>query len=378
MPFWPLLYLGADPFGAPVLRFLTSLQATAIICRAATEGLIELTSAHDDDLVPWDPEHLEDDLDTTSQTYQTLVQIRGLLQAAGVGFHTMTCNLHSNPIFKNGGLANPDPKIRELAWLKVRRAVRVGAFLGARKFTYWVARDGFVVVVKAHLHEVYQWIADGLNAACEYIKVQEYTCYRGGTIEPKPNEPTGHSHIPTAGHAVGFIWSKLDDPQWWRVNPELLQHEGMTLLNAANCVAYLVACDKLSFLHLGNQIPGHEDNDFPPLVGPGGLKETAQMFWVLLQAGWKGVAEFDCHPLRSEVEPARQEECLLQFIRNCSNALAVALLMANRLQKFMEAGTGDGMGQSQADVVSTADMCGISREAIELWTQRAKQVAEAA
>ena len=53
-------------FGGPVQPKLDSLEVAQIIADAKTEGLIEMTSYHDDDLVPWDPEHPEDDLDPKS------------------------------------------------------------------------------------------------------------------------------------------------------------------------------------------------------------------------------------------------------------------------------------------------------------------------
>ena len=63
MPFWCFSNPLSDPFGGPVLPKLDSLDAAKMLAQAAAEGLIEATSFHDDDLVPWDPEHLEDDLD---------------------------------------------------------------------------------------------------------------------------------------------------------------------------------------------------------------------------------------------------------------------------------------------------------------------------
>lgn len=374
MPFWCVGNRLSDPFGSPVLEPITSLEVAAIICTAAKQGLIELTAAHDDDLVPWDPNKPEDDLDQTSDTHRTLVATRAMLEAADVGFHMMTCNLHANPIFRQGGLTNPDSKIREMAKLKVRRAIRIGAFLGARKFTYWVARDGWIVGIKTAFNQVYQWTAEALNDARNYIKEQGFTSYEGGTIEPKPNEPTGHSFLPTAGHAVGFIMTMLDEPAWWGVNPELTQHEGMTLLDAVTCVAYLTAVGKLSFLHFGSQIKGHEDNDYPPLVSPEGLKETAYMFWVLKQARWQGVVEFDCHMLRSEGSTVDQTACVLKFIGNCSLGLSIALLLAERLETCYDHCTNDvqELDDSEADLLATTVMCGLNDNMIARAIQGSK------
>jgi len=361
VPFWTVGNPLGDPFGPGVLGSLTSLQVCELICQAADDGLIERTGFHDDDLVPWDPKRPEDDLVPKSETYETLRQIKCMLEEHGVLVNTATCNLHSDPLFRRGGLANPDKKIRNLANLKVARTIRIGHLLGARYLTYWVARDGFEVAESVPWKRgVYRMIADALNGACEYIRGNKFTNYIGGTIEPKPNEPRGHMFLPTAGHAVGFIQTMLNIPEFWGVNPELRQHEAMTLLDPVTCLAFLVDMGKLFFLHFGNQISGQFDNDFPPLVGPEGLKETAQMFWLLGQLGWKGVVEYDCHMLRCEGEPRDPIGCRKQFIENCSLGLQIALVLASRI----DAREFQPNQESRTSLVSIMQMCDLAETGV--------------
>ncbi len=360
MPFWCVGNPLGDPFGSKVLASVDSIGVAKILCEAAGEGLIEATSFHDDDLVPFDPKNVNDDLDPKSEVSKTLKTIKGMLDKAGISVNTATCSLHGDPIFRNGGLTNPDPAIRKLARLKVERTIRIGHFFGAKYFTYWVARDGFEVGVKVPWEKVFGWIAESLDYAHDYIKKNKFTSYIGGTIEPKPNEPRGFMFVPTSGHAVGLICAKLKNPDFWGVNPELLQHESMALMNALNTVAFLISTGKLSFLHFGNQIKAQFDNDFPPLVGPEGLKETAQMFWVLQKMGWKGVVEFDCHMLRAEGDLKDPIGCRKRFIRNCVTALSIAIELASRIK-------GDWMEKlelSTADLEGTMRMCGLDPKKI--------------
>lgn len=360
MPFWCVGNPLGDPFGSKVLEAVDSARVAKILCEAADDGLIEATSFHDDDLVPFNPKNTTDDQDTRSEVSKTLKTIKGMLDKAGLSVNTATCSLHGDPIFRNGGLTNPDPAIRKLARLKVERTIRIGNYFGAKYFTYWVARDGFEVGVKVPWEKVFGWIAESLDYAHDYIKKNKFSNYVGGTIEPKPNEPRGFMFVPTSGHAVGLICSMLKNPKFWGVNPELLQHESMALMNALNTVAFLVSAGKLSFLHFGNQIKAQFDNDFPPLVGPEGLKETAQMFWVLQKMGWKGVVEYDCHMLRAEGDTKDPITCRKQFIKNCDTALAMALEMASRLK----GGWMGGLELSQADLQGSMLMCGIDPEKI--------------
>ncbi|MFA5022603.1 MAG: hypothetical protein WC508_06035 [Patescibacteria group bacterium] len=370
IPLWPLLTLLADMFGMAVLKSRSVLEAIETVIWAANEGLIEATGAHDCDLVPWDPDNPEDDLNEQGPVHQLLIEIREKLQGANVAFHTMTCNLHAHPLFRKGGLTNPDKKIRDLAKAKVKRSIRIGALLGAEVFVYWVARDGWIVAIKTNFGMVYLWIAEGLNEARAYIKENDFTNYKYGSIEAKPNEPTGHSYIPTAGHAAGFITSPLiADSAFWMENPELRQHEGMAMLDAVTCVAYLVNVERLGFLHLGNQIMGHEDNDFEPLVGPEGLKETANMFSTLQLLGWRGVVEYDCHMLREDADPDDSAGSMKQFVERCSTGLAISLSLADRLNESVA--EISGMTAAGADLHSIIRMCGLDKTEIATKARRA-------
>ncbi len=366
MPFWCVANPLGDPFGGKVLPPIESVQVADLLAEAARAGLIEATSFHDDDLVPWNPEKPDDDLDAQSGTSQILEEVKRRLDQAGLRVNTATCSLHGHALFRRGGLTNPDKAIRRLARLKVERTLRIGSRLGARYFTYWVARDGFEVYAATDWTRVYRWLADGLDHVVEYIKARRLRNYVGGTVEPKPNEPRGQMFLPTSGHAAGFICGQLKHPGFWGVNPELLQHESMALMNAVMTVAYLVSLGKLAFLHFGNQIKAQFDNDFPPLVGPEGLKETAFMFQVLERLGWKGVVEFDCHMLRTEGDPADGLTCRREFIRHCVTALSMALALAARLKP-----APGRLPESAADLASLMQLCRLDQRAIARITEKA-------
>jgi xylose isomerase len=315
MPFWCVGNPVGDPFGPSVMDRLSSVEVCDLLCKARHEKLIDFTSAHDDDLVAWDPKNPEDDLDPSSPASKTLTTIKEKLEAAELKFIMSTCNLHSNPVFRNGGLANPNPEIRLLAAKKVMRNIRIGNFLGAEYVTYWVARDGFECQFAVQWEKTYTYLIEGLNLAEKYAKERNGTI-RHGTIEPKPNEPRGEMFLPTTGHALGII-AMLNDPGFWAVNPELLQHEGMTNLSATVAAAMAAHAGKLFFLHVGNQKPGQFDNDLPTLVGMDGVKEFVAMLWLLDRMGWQGHIEFDNHILRTDCAPGKENSgrIRMDFIR---------------------------------------------------------------
>jgi hypothetical protein len=101
------------------------------------------------------------------------------------------------------------------------------------------------------------------------------------------------------------------------VNPEVLQHEGMTNLSAEVAVAMAIHAQKMPFIHLGNQKPGQFDNDFPMLTGMDGIKEMVAVLWLLDRMSWQGHAEFDNHVLRTDTAPGKENSARVRmdFIR---------------------------------------------------------------
>ncbi len=331
MPFWCVGNPVADPFGPPVMDRVSSIEVTDILCNARSEGLIDFTSAHDDDLVPWNPYEPMDDMDKDGEVYRTLKTIKAKMDTAGLKFKMISANLHANPVFRNGGLSNPDPRIRLLAAQKVMRALRIGNFLGAEYFTYWVARDGFETQFAVPWDKVYGYIRDGLNLARAYVE-KEKLSIKYGTIEYKPNEPRGEMFLPTVGHSIAMIY-QLDDPDFWGVNPEVLQHDQMTGLSSIGAVSFAASIGKLFFLHLGNQKPNQFDNDNPVMVGMDGLKELISILYVLGKMNWGGHIEFDNHILRTDAAPGDENKLSLRedFIRLVVDGYRSAEKKANEL-----------------------------------------------
>ncbi len=344
MPFWCVGNTIRDPFGDPVMDVISSLEVCKILCQARQEGIIDYTSAHDDDLVAWDPSRPQDDLDTGTRTYETLRTIKDMLDEAKLPLKMVTCNLHGNAVFRNGGLTNPHPEIRALAAQKVMRTIRIGNLFGAEYLTYWVARDGFECQFAIPWDRCYGYIECALNLATRYIKQNGFSI-RAGTIESKPNEPRGEMFLATTGHALALI-SRLEEPSFWGVNPEILQHEGMTNLSAINAVALAVHAGKLPFFHIGNQKPGQFDNDSPVLTGMDGLKEMIGVLWMLEKTQWKGYIEFDNHMLRTDAAPGKRntESLRMEFIRHNVASLRMAQTKATQLA------TSDTLNRLHAEI----------------------------
>jgi xylose isomerase len=331
MPFWCVGNPVGDPFGGSVMDKISAVEVCDLLCEAKESGLIDYTSTHDDNLVPWDPANSMDDQDKNSETFKTLSAIKAKMDKAGLKMKMITCDLHNNVVFRNGGLTNPDPEIRALAAQKVMRALRIGEFFGAEHCTYWVARDGFECQFAIPWDRCYKYIENGLNLAARYVKENKLSI-KSGTIEPKPNEPRGEMFLATTGHALALI-SRLEDPSFWGVNPEILQHEGMTNLTAINAIGMAVNAGKLPFIHIGNQKPGQFDNDSPVMTGIDGVKEIISVLWMLDKLGWNGHVEFDNHVLRTDCAPGKENSLKIrrEFIKHNVESYRLAEKKAEQL-----------------------------------------------
>ncbi|TFG61399.1 MAG: hypothetical protein E4H36_10515 [Spirochaetales bacterium] len=331
MPFWCVGNPVADPFGSGVLAKVTALETAEIIANAGKKGLIHYTAAHDCDLVKWNPENPEDDLDTAGDTCRQLKEIKAILKSGGIQFKMGSAALHPDPVFRNGGLSNPDSRVRALAAQKVMRALRIINFLGGEYFTYWVARDGFETQFSVPWDKTYSYIRSALNLVPKYCSEKKLSI-KHGTIEYKPNEPRGEMYLPTVGHAIAMIMS-LDKPDFWGVNPEVLQHDSMTNLSPVAAVAFALSMNKLLFLHVGSQKAGQFDNDNPPLLGMDGLKELVSIFYILNKYDWKGYIEFDNHMFRTDAAPGEKNRIKLRekYIELCVDAYRLAEAKAFKL-----------------------------------------------
>jgi hypothetical protein len=327
MPYWPERCSGSDQFGPSIIGEADSgvMAATKRLCGLKKEGLIDFTSAHDDDLFPFDPKNPFDYLNPNSPIHSQLWGIKKLLDKAGLQFHMITCSLHGPAFCANGGFTNADPKKRWLATQKALRAAWIGNFFGAETVTYWVARDGFESTLSTPFYKLnkrrpqddpLRWIANALDMVSFACAHNNYSITQG-TIEVKANEPRGINYLPFNAAALMLI-DELNNPDFWGLNNEVPQHAGMASQSPFLEIVHAVRRNKLLFMHFGGQYQGQFDNDTPFLYGMGFYKEMIMILCYLEAAGWKGKMELDCKPPRTDLAPGSEnaEEAFYQFAKD--------------------------------------------------------------
>ena len=205
-----------------------------------------------------------------------------------------TCNLFSQPVFRDGAFTANDVQVRRFALAKTLDAIDLGVELGAEVFVMWGGREGCEVDAAMDTRAALDRYAEAVNLACEYVREQGYALRFA--LEPKPNEPRGDILLPTVGHMLAFI-DELEHPEMVGLNPEFA-HETMSGLSFHHAVAQTLWHGKLFHIDLNAQRPGKYDQDFR--FGSEGIRDAFYLVKLLEDAGYDGMRHFDAHPYRTE------------------------------------------------------------------------------
>ncbi len=305
---WTLMHRGADAFGAPTRAPRDALD---VISGLAAHG-VQAYELHAEDLIP--PGTTATDRDRLIHEARTRMEDTGITCAA------CGADVFSDPLFKDGGLASSDSRIRREALARYTAAIEVSHALGAPLFNIWGGRDGAEVEAARSPLDALRWLRDGFNALAEYIARQGDAMRL--SVEPKPNEPRGDLYLATVGHALAFI-ATLDRAGQIGVVPELA-HAAMAGLNPAHEVAHALYAGKLFGIHLNAQRPLRFDQDLR--FGAANLKDSFFVVKLLEEEAWPGVCTFDAHPLRTT-----GDEGVWEFVEGCLRAYEI---LAGKVEQF--------------------------------------------
>ncbi|MFJ4879035.1 xylose isomerase [Streptomyces sp. NPDC088745] len=285
---WTVGWTGNDPFGAPTRAALDPVEAVHRLAELGAYGI----TFHDNDLIPFDA--------SAAERERILSAFRTALEETGLKVPTVTTNLFSHPVFKDGGFTSNDRSVRRFALAKVLRTIDLAAEFGAETFVMWGGREGSEYDGSKDLAAAFDRYREGVDTAAAYIKDKGYGLRIA--LEPKPNEPRGDILLPTVGHALGFI-AQLEHGDIVGVNPET-GHEQMAGLNFTHGIAQALWAGKLFHIDLNGQRGIKYDQDL--VFGHGDL--TSAFFTVdLLENGfpgggprYEGPRHFDYKPSRTD------------------------------------------------------------------------------
>ena len=257
---------GADPFGPPVRKPIPFADKARKAKELGFHGL----QFHDDDAV----EDLDDK--SASEIESETKEVRKILDNEGLAPEFVAPRLWFAPETIDGAYTNNDPKCRQYAMERSKKAVDIMRILGAEYMVLWLAREGTYIRESKSPREQILLIRDAINELLDYDKDLRIL------IEPKPNEPVDSAIVSTAGHAIAMGYMTKDPA---RVGCLIeTAHSMLAGLDPSDDMGFALAHGKLWSVHLNDQggLKFDQDKSF----GSYNLRHAFNQVRVLEEAGY--------------------------------------------------------------------------------------------
>lgn len=229
------IHEGADPFG-PTVRPSISFEEKL---KTLKDLGFDAMQFHDDDAVP--------DLDnlSASEIRSQAREMRRKLEDQGLVAEFVAPRLWEHPETIDGAFTANDPKARNYAIERSKKAADIGFEMNTDLMVLWLAREGTYLRESKDAVLATQRLLDAVNTLLEYAKELRIA------IEPKPNEPMDLAYIPTIGHALA-LGLQTEYPERVGCLVESA-HAILAGLDPSDEMAFALAFDKLWSVHLNDQ-----------------------------------------------------------------------------------------------------------------------------
>jgi xylose isomerase len=229
------IHEGGDPFGPPVRPAIAFADKLPVYRELGFDAV----QFHDDDAVP--------DLNdlAPAQIRERARAVRRQIADYGLVAEFVAPRLWEHPNTIDGGYTANDPKARQYAIERSKRAADIASELGCNLMVLWLAREGTYMRESKNATTAAHHLLEAVNSLLDYNPQLRIA------IEPKPNEPMDLAYVPTMGHALALgCFSK--DPSRVGVLMESA-HSILAGLDPADEIGYAMAFGKLWSVHLNDQ-----------------------------------------------------------------------------------------------------------------------------
>jgi xylose isomerase len=294
------IHEGADPFGPEVRPSLTFDQKL----ESYKELGFDAVQFHDDDAVP------ELDQLSAAQIRQQAQQMRKKLADQGLEAEFVAPRLWEHPNTIDGAFTANDPKARQYALERAKKAVDIGRELETNLMVLWLAREGTYLREAKDAARATHQLLEAINTLLVYDPDLRIA------IEPKPNEPMDLAYIPTIGHALALGFQAQDPDRVGSLVESA--HAVLAGLDPSDEMAFALAFDKLYSVHLNDQNGLKFDQD--RTFGSVDLRRAFNQVRVLDNNKYfdKGTVGLDVKAMRTqpaEIATKHLRNSLLVFLR---------------------------------------------------------------
>jgi len=301
---------GADVFGPPVRKKVEFGAKLAMYRKMGFEAV----QFHDDDAVASvDVPH--------AQMIKEAQETKKALDGEGLAAEFVAPRLWEHPLTVDGGYTANDPKARQYALERSKKAIDIAGVLGTRNIVLWPAREGIYVNESKDHRLAAERFVQAVNAMLEYDKNIRVLG------EMKPNEPMDHAYLPTTGHFLSISYL-TSDPARVGVLIETA-HALLAGLDPAVEMAFALHHKKLWSVHLNDQngLKFDEDRSF----GVINLKRAFDQVLVLYDNDFGANGEYvglDVKALRTQ-----GQETATQHLSNSREIFLMLLEVVKRIDR---------------------------------------------
>ncbi len=231
------------------------------------------------------PDHLEG---TTAR------DIRNKLSDLGISLNGFAMRYYSDPGYKKGALAHPDPAIRAKALELTLRGIDALSEAGGNLMTLWLGQDGFDYSFAADYLRMWDDVVEALKVIAAHNPAIDIA------IEYKPNEPRAFSLLPDAATTLLMVQDVR------------AKNMGVTLdfahvLYADEMPAYAASLiarrSRLLGVHLND---GYAKRDDGLVAGSVHIVQTLELLYVLERLGYGNAIYFDTFPDAVGLDPVAE------------------------------------------------------------------------
>ncbi|NIS60686.1 MAG: TIM barrel protein [Proteobacteria bacterium] len=234
-------------------------------------------------------------------------EVKKLIEDNGLEIAAVDANIFGRE-FKNGGLSNANPTIRQKAVDVLKRTMDTAAAVGCRNAGLWPGQDGFDYPFQENLMEAWNRERDCIAEAARH-NPDVRIC-----IEYKVAEPRTHILVGSAGRALALCYEIGMDNIGVTFD---VGHAFMAKESPAEAATYLALHGKLFSIHF-NDAYGCFDDDM--IAGSIHIWQVLEMLYYMDRVGYDGWYGLDIFPCREDIIAA----CELS-IENIKDLREVAL-----------------------------------------------------
>lgn len=313
------IHEGADPFGPEVRPSLSFDQKL----ETYKELGFDAVQFHDDDAVP------ELDKLSAAQIRQQAQEMRKKIAGQGLKAEFVAPRLWEHPDTIDGAFTANDPKARQYAIDRAKKAVDIGRELETNLMVLWLAREGTYLREAKDARRATKQLLEAIDALLAYDPELRIA------IEPKPNEPMDLAYIPTIGHALALGFQAQDPDRVGSLVESA--HAVLAGLDPSDEMAFALAFDKLYSVHLNDQNGLKFDQD--RTFGSVDLRRAFNQVRVLDDNEYfnKGMVGLDVKAMRTqpaEIATKHLRNSMMVFLKLVEIARS---LDSERIQELIEA-----------------------------------------